>query len=125
MLSGLCTSVCRANHTVASPDASRCPAVRLIGRLAAAYTLPAAPAQLCAYPADSGRDSTPSLQHIGGLQQHVLRDGEPERLRGLQIDHEVELPRLLHRQVGRLSALEDVVHVLSGAPAQPGTARPI
>src|SRR5262245_25270956 len=90
MLSGLCTSVCRANHTVASPDASRCPPARLIGRLAAAYPLPAAPAQQCAHPADSGRDSTPSLEHLGSLQQHVLGNGELKGLCGFEVDHEVE-----------------------------------
>ena len=44
-------------------------------------------------------------------QQQRLRDVEPERLRGLQIDDEVELCRLLHGQVCRLGALQDSVNV--------------
>ena len=37
--------------------------------------------------------------------------GEAERLSGFEIDHELELGRLLHRQVGGLSAPENFVNV--------------
>jgi len=39
-----------------------------------------------------------------------------ERLCGLQIDHQFELGRLLDRQVGRFSALENLVDENGGAP---------
>jgi len=48
-----------------------------------------------------------SLDHlVGGHEQH-RRHGEAQRLRGLQIDDELELARSQHRQIGRLLALED------------------
>ena len=41
---------------------------------------------------------------------------ETERFGGLEIDHQLVLGRRLHRQVGRLFALEDAIDVASGAP---------
>jgi hypothetical protein len=38
-----------------------------------------------------------------------LGDGEPQRLGGLEVDHEIELARLLHGQFGGLGALEDLI----------------
>ena len=35
------------------------------------------------------------LDHLGGLQQDFLGHGQPERLGGLEVDHEVERARLL------------------------------
>ena len=36
---------------------------------------------------------------------------EAERLRGLEVDHQLVLGRLLHRQIGRLLALEDAIDI--------------
>ena len=36
------------------------------------------------------------------------RHNQAERLGGLQIDHQLECGRLLHRQIGRLGAVEDL-----------------
>src|SRR2546422_5529297 len=41
-----------------------------------------------------------SVNHLIRAQQERLRDREPERLRGLEIDHQIELPRLLDREIG-------------------------
>ena len=41
---------------------------------------------------------------------------EAERLGGLEIDHQLVLGRRLHRQVGRLLALEDAIDVAGRAP---------
>src|SRR5712691_6505204 len=47
-------------------------------------------------------------------QQQGLRDRQAERLRGLEVDDQLELGRLLHRQVGGLGALQDLIHVRGG-----------
>ena len=41
----------------------------------------------------------------------VRRNFEAERLGGLEVDHQLELGRRLHRQVGRLLAFEDAVDI--------------
>ena len=41
----------------------------------------------------------------------AVRDVEAERLRGLQIDHEFVLGRLLNRQIGRLLAFKDAIDI--------------
>ena len=53
------------------------------------------------------------------------RHGEAERIRGLTIDDEFELGRLLDREIGRFGALEDLVHVGGGAPKEVGKARAV
>src|SRR5437867_13115446 len=50
-----------------------------------------------------------SLDHLVCAQQQRLRDREPERLGGLEVDHELELGRLFHRKLTGLRALEDLV----------------
>jgi hypothetical protein len=40
------------------------------------------------------------------------RDGETERLGDLEVDHQLELGRLLDGQIGRLGAFEDLVDVV-------------
>src|SRR5262249_50248287 len=44
---------------------------------------------------------------------------DPKGLRGLQVDHELELRGLLHRQVSRRGAFEKLVHKDCGAPPSP------
>ena len=50
---------------------------------------------------------------------------EAERLGGLEVDHQLVLGRRLHRQVGRLLALEDAVDVAGRAPVLVDLIRPI
>ena len=57
----------------------------------------------------------PSFNYLIGAGQHGWRDGQTERLGSREIDHELELRRLLHWQVGRPGAFEDPVHVGCGA----------
>jgi hypothetical protein len=47
------------------------------------------------------------LNHLVGDREHVLRHLDAERPRRLQVDGEIELGCLQHRQVGGLGALED------------------
>jgi hypothetical protein len=60
-----------------------------------------------------GRHSRPdrrarnSFDHLVGERKQPVRHVEPELLRGLEIDDELEPGRLHHRQLGRLLALEN------------------
>jgi len=47
-----------------------------------------------------------------------LWDGKAERLRGLEVDDQLEGRGLLHGKVPRLRALEDLVHEDGGAPEE-------
>src|SRR5882762_6862333 len=48
------------------------------------------------------------LDHLGGAGEDRWRHREAERLRGLEIDDQLECGWLLHRQIGRLGALKDL-----------------
>src|SRR5207245_160915 len=67
---------------------------------AAAHTPPPARAQPRPRPARTGGESLSLLDDLGGLHQHLLRDGEAQRLRRLEVDHEVEGRGLLDREIG-------------------------
>src|ERR1700682_2806028 len=49
--------------------------------------------------------------HLICAYQQRLRKRETERIRGLEIDHELELGRLFHGKLAGLRALEDLVDV--------------
>ena len=66
-----------------------------------------------------------SLDHPVRAQQQRLRDGETKRFGGPAVDEQFEVPRLFHRQVARLGALEDLVHVGRRAPELLGEIRPL
>src|SRR5262249_57737378 len=51
---------------------------------------------------------------VGGGQER-RRDGQPERLGGLEVDDQLERGRLLDWQIGGLGALEDFVDIDGGA----------
>src|SRR5215831_10295479 len=59
-----------------------------------------------------------SLNHRISLCDEERWHCEPKCLGGLKIDNQLELGGLLDGQVGGLGALEDLVHVGSGAPSQ-------
>ena len=48
--------------------------------------------------------------------QHPLRNRQADLFRGLQIDDQLKLRRLLDRQIRRLGAFENPIHVICGAP---------
>src|SRR6266851_10531837 len=66
-----------------------------------------------------------SLDDLIGPQEERLRDRQAERLRGLEVDDQLELRRLLDRNIGRPSALQNLVHIGCGAPVHVGVARPV
>ena len=49
-------------------------------------------------------------------QQQRRWDPEADGLGGPEVDDELEFRRALHRQIARLSPLEDPVHITGGAP---------
>src|SRR5688572_10886197 len=78
---------------------------------ASVTAVPSAPSIRPSSPRRAG-SGLPSLDHLIGSQQHRLRDRHAERACDLLIDHELELRRLLNRQIGGLRAFQNTVHVL-------------
>jgi len=56
------------------------------------------------------------FDQLVGAGKHSLRNNNPERLGGLEVDHQLVLGRRLHPQVGRLFSLEDAVDVRGRTP---------
>src|SRR5258706_9490384 len=55
------------------------------------------------------------IDHLIRPLQEGLGDGQAEGLGGPEVDHQLELRRLLDGEVGRLRAFQDLVHVRSCA----------
>ena len=58
----------------------------------------------------------PLLDHLVGAGEQRGRDGNSERFGSLEIDHQLELGRLLNRKIGRLCAFENLVNVTRCTP---------
>src|SRR5262245_11098199 len=58
----------------------------------------------------------PLFDHLICPRQQRRRDRQAERLGRLEIDDQLELSWLLHRQVARVSALQNSVDIDGGAP---------
>src|SRR4029453_14715711 len=69
--------------------------------------------------------TTGSADHLGRLEEEGWRDGQAQGLGGLQVDHQLERHRLLHRQIGGLGPFENLVDVEGPAPQQLGQVRPV
>lgn len=65
---------------------------------------------------NSGVGRQDSLDHLVGAQHERLRNRDPERPRGLEIDCQLELRRLLDWNVGGLGAMKNPVHEECGTP---------
>ncbi len=53
----------------------------------------------------------PLFNHLIRPLQERLRDRQADRLRGLEVDHQLELGGLLNREIGGLSALENFNYI--------------
>src|SRR5262249_8196161 len=72
------------------------------------------------------REGTPFLlDHLIRPRQHGRRNSKADLLSCLQIDDELKLRRLLHREVSRLGPFEDFVHGLGGPAPQVSVVRSI
>src|SRR5260370_730121 len=58
------------------------------------------------------------FNHLIGDGENAPRDVKPERLCGLEVDDELELSRLLDRDIGRLRPTQNLVDHLGGTPEQ-------
>src|SRR5882672_1600947 len=58
-----------------------------------------------------------SFDRFVRLKKNGLRDRDPDLLCRFQIDHQLELRRLLDGDVGRLGAFQDLVDVTGAIPA--------
>ena len=56
------------------------------------------------------------FDHLVGAGGVATAHVQTERLGGLEVDHRLVLSRRLHRQVGRLLALEDAIDVAGRLP---------
>src|SRR5262249_28329478 len=70
--------------------------------------------QTAVWHSDAARGpSTPSFDHLVGAGEQRRWHFEAKCPRGIEIDHQFELGRLAHRQVGRLGALKDTPSIES------------
>src|SRR5207247_10933966 len=58
-------------------------------------------------------------------QKHRLRNRHADFLCSLEVDHQLELCWLLYRQISGLSALQNLVHIRSGASVQVNNAHAV
>jgi len=58
------------------------------------------------------------FDHLVGAQQKRLRNVQAERLRGRKIEDQIELGRLLNRDVGGLRPAQNLVDQVAGAAVE-------
>ena len=72
-----------------------------------------------AQPILRARETMPGLlDHIVGAHEKCFRDRESERLRGGEVDDQIEPGWLLNRDVGRPGAAQNLIDDLGSAPVQ-------
>jgi len=61
-----------------------------------------------------------SADHLVRLEEDDRGDGEPEGLGGLEVDDQLKFRGLLHREVSRFGAFQDLIDIRGGAAEQEG-----
>jgi hypothetical protein len=56
------------------------------------------------------------FDHLVGNRKYARWNGEAERRGSLEVDDELELGRLLHRQIGGIGTFENLVHIAGSTP---------
>src|ERR1700720_3173785 len=69
--------------------------------------------------------SSASFDYLVSRGEQRRRDGQAERSGGLQIDYQLKLSGLLYRQIARLGALQNLIHVGGAAAYHLRKAHPI
>src|SRR5262249_3939857 len=89
---------------------------KLLPTLRARIADEAPPAYITGRPSPRGVPvaGPPSVDDPVRALQHRRRDGQAQGLGRPEVDHQVKLGRLLHRELPRLGPLEDPVHVGRG-----------
>jgi hypothetical protein len=64
---------------------------------------------------DAPQQTATLFDHVVGAGEQRGRHREAERLGGGQVDHEIELGRLLDRDIGRLGPAQNLVDIVGGA----------
>src|SRR5216683_2130470 len=67
----------------------------------------------------------PSLNHLIRPEQERRRDHQAEGLRGLEIDHQLELRRLFYRQIRWFPTSQDLVYKGCPLPRNSGKVRTV
>src|SRR6266567_5305671 len=79
--------------------------------------------QTAVWHSDAARGpSTPSFDHLVGAGKDGCRNVDAQRLRGLEVDDNVEFCRQYHRQFGRLLTLHNTADVVTGLAVGIGSA---
>jgi hypothetical protein len=85
----------------------------------------AAPCPLRSLGCGQSQQGNPLFDHLVGAGEHRCRHFEAEGFRGLEVDYQLVLGRRLHRQVGRLLALEDAIDIAGRALVLVDLIRPV
>ena len=65
------------------------------------------------------------LDHRIGKREHLIRNIEVDRLRGFDIDNQLELGRLFNRQIGRFCTFCYSVNIFSNSSEDGGKVWPV
>src|SRR5438132_7944920 len=76
---------------------------------------------MCQIPTHALQQRAESFDHLVGSSKKRVRHGQAKRLGGLDVDGQLELGRLLDREVGGLLALEVAIDIGCGAAEQIGS----